>query len=93
MTTTVRITWDAASARRAERQFLARPAGSGTPVAEVVGAMASVRPHAQVLSAAEVSAGADGRADAGGRTDGTLGRPVPDQDVRSARHGTSAPGA
>ncbi|MGR4848380.1 winged helix DNA-binding domain-containing protein [Streptomyces sp. LARHCF252] len=55
MTTTVRITWDAASARRAERQFLARPAGSGTPVAEVVGAMAGA--HAQVLSAAEVSVG------------------------------------
>ncbi|MBB3076042.1 winged helix DNA-binding domain-containing protein [Streptomyces violarus] len=55
MTTTVRITWDAASARRAERQFLARPAGSGTTVAEVVGAMAGA--HAQVLSAAEVSVG------------------------------------
>ena len=55
MTTTVRITWDAASARRVERQFLARPAGSGTPVAEVVGAMAGT--HAQVLSAAEVSVG------------------------------------
>ncbi|GHA08346.1 winged helix DNA-binding domain-containing protein [Streptomyces purpurascens] len=55
MTTTARITWDAASARRAERQFLAGPAGSGTPVAEVVGAMAGA--HAQVLSAAEVSVG------------------------------------
>ncbi|MFC9128921.1 winged helix DNA-binding domain-containing protein [Streptomyces sp. NPDC057099] len=55
MTRTARITWDAASARRAERQFLARPAGSGTPVAEVVGAMAGA--HAQVLSAAEVSVG------------------------------------
>ncbi|MGI5428362.1 winged helix DNA-binding domain-containing protein [Streptomyces sp. CA-179760] len=55
MTTTVRITWDSASARRAERQFLARPAGSGTPVSEVVGAMAGA--HAQVLSAAEVSVG------------------------------------
>ncbi|OUC81836.1 DNA glycosylase AlkZ-like family protein, partial [Streptomyces swartbergensis] len=61
MTTTSRITWDAASARRAERQFLARPAepagtaGSGTPVAEVVGAMRGA--HAQVLSAAEVSVG------------------------------------
>ncbi|GHD10826.1 hypothetical protein GCM10010313_33250 [Streptomyces violarus] len=51
----MRITWDAASARRAERQFLARPAGSGTTVAEVVGAMAGA--HAQVLSAAEVSVG------------------------------------
>ncbi|MGA5359127.1 winged helix DNA-binding domain-containing protein [Streptomyces purpurascens] len=55
MTTTARITWDAASARRAERQFLAGPAGSSTPVAEVVGAMAGA--HAQVLSAAEVSVG------------------------------------
>ncbi|MEU0896250.1 winged helix DNA-binding domain-containing protein [Streptomyces massasporeus] len=60
MTTTVDITWDAASARRAERQFLAGPAGTGTPVAEVVGAMLGA--HAQVLSAAEVSVGmrADG---------------------------------
>ncbi|GGV80185.1 winged helix DNA-binding domain-containing protein [Streptomyces massasporeus] len=60
MTTPVKITWDAASARRAERQFLAGPAGSGTPVAEVVGAMLGA--HAQVLSAAEVSVGmrADG---------------------------------
>ncbi|GAA2399286.1 winged helix DNA-binding domain-containing protein [Streptomyces coeruleofuscus] len=61
------ITWDAASARRAERQFLTGPAGpvapagpagptgSGTPVAEVVGAMMGA--HAQVLSAAEVSVG------------------------------------
>lgn len=45
MTTTVKITWDAASARRAERQFLAGPAGTGTPVAEVVGAMLGA--HAQ----------------------------------------------
>ncbi|MFF8398202.1 winged helix DNA-binding domain-containing protein [Streptomyces sp. NPDC016172] len=60
MTTTVKITWDAASARRAERQFLAGPAGTGTPVAEVVGAMLGA--HAQVLSAAELSVGmrADG---------------------------------
>jgi hypothetical protein len=60
MTTTVKITWDAASARRAERQFLAGPAGTGTPVAEVAGAMLGA--HAQVLSAAEVSVGmrADG---------------------------------
>ncbi|MEW2808031.1 winged helix DNA-binding domain-containing protein [Streptomyces massasporeus] len=60
MTTTVNIRWDAASARRAERQFLAGPAGTGTPVAEVVGAMLGA--HAQVLSAAEVSVGlrADG---------------------------------
>ncbi|MER7402152.1 winged helix DNA-binding domain-containing protein [Streptomyces sp. NPDC000070] len=58
MTTTSRITWDAASARRTERQFLAGPgesAGSRTPVAEVVGAMMGA--HAQVLSAAEVSVG------------------------------------
>ncbi|MFF5977516.1 winged helix DNA-binding domain-containing protein [Streptomyces olindensis] len=57
--TTARITWDAASARRMERQFLARPAGGGTSaaevVAEVVGAMAGA--HAQVPSAAEVSVG------------------------------------
>ncbi|MFI8890861.1 winged helix DNA-binding domain-containing protein [Streptomyces paradoxus] len=60
MTTIVSITWDAASARRAERQFLARPAGTGTPVAEVAGAMLGA--HAQVLSAAELSVGmrADG---------------------------------
>lgn len=38
-----------------ERQFLARPAGRGTPVAEVVGAMLGA--HAQVLSAAEMSVG------------------------------------
>ncbi|MET9576712.1 winged helix DNA-binding domain-containing protein [Streptomyces massasporeus] len=60
MTTTRKITWDAASARRAERQFLAGPARTGTPVAEVVGAVLGA--HAQVLSAAEVSVGmrADG---------------------------------
>ncbi|MET9763839.1 winged helix DNA-binding domain-containing protein [Streptomyces sp. NPDC006372] len=55
MTTTVRITWEAAGARRAGRQFLSGPAGSGTPVAEVVGAMRGA--HAQVPSAAEVSVG------------------------------------
>ncbi|MFF7165047.1 winged helix DNA-binding domain-containing protein [Streptomyces sp. NPDC008086] len=49
------ITWGEASARRMERQFLARPAERGTPVAEVVGAMLGA--HAQVLSAAEVSVG------------------------------------
>ncbi|MFE7275467.1 winged helix DNA-binding domain-containing protein [Streptomyces sp. NPDC057623] len=49
------ITWDEASARRMERQFLARPAERGTPVAEVAGAMLGA--HAQVLSAAEVSVG------------------------------------
>ncbi|MET9523679.1 winged helix DNA-binding domain-containing protein [Streptomyces coeruleorubidus] len=55
MTTTSMIMWDAASARRAERQFLTGPTWSGTPVAEVVGAMMGA--HAQVLSAAEVSVG------------------------------------
>ncbi|MEW2611573.1 winged helix DNA-binding domain-containing protein [Streptomyces sp. NPDC047880] len=55
MTTTLKITWAAASARRAERQFLARPAPAGTPVAEVVDAMLGA--HAQVLSAAELSVG------------------------------------
>ncbi|WP_369248914.1 winged helix DNA-binding domain-containing protein [Streptomyces sp. R41] len=57
---TLRITWDEASARRMERQFLAVPAKAGTPVAEVVGAMLGA--HAQVLSAAELSVGvrADG---------------------------------
>ncbi|MFI5678761.1 winged helix DNA-binding domain-containing protein [Streptomyces cellulosae] len=52
---TVSITWEQASARRLERQFLANPAQGGTAVAEVVGAMLSA--HAQVLSAAEVSVG------------------------------------
>ncbi|MFH9004129.1 winged helix DNA-binding domain-containing protein [Streptomyces afghaniensis] len=55
MTTISKITWDAASARRTQRQLLAGPAGGGTPVAEVVGAMMGA--HAQVLSAAEVSVG------------------------------------
>ncbi|MFH9061834.1 winged helix DNA-binding domain-containing protein [Streptomyces coeruleorubidus] len=58
MTTTSMITWDAASGRRAERQFLTGPAGptgSGAPVAEVVGAIMGA--HAQVLSAAELSVG------------------------------------
>ncbi|MFF1677351.1 winged helix DNA-binding domain-containing protein [Streptomyces sp. NPDC058256] len=57
---TVKITWDEVSARRLERQFLTVPAKTGTPVAEVVGAMLGA--HAQVLSAAEVSVGvrADG---------------------------------
>ncbi|MCF1600117.1 winged helix DNA-binding domain-containing protein [Streptomyces muensis] len=49
------ISWGEASARRMERQFLARPAGRGTRVAEVVAAMLGA--HAQVLSAAEVSVG------------------------------------
>ncbi|MFE7166694.1 winged helix DNA-binding domain-containing protein [Streptomyces sp. NPDC057616] len=52
---TLTITWDEASARRLERQFLATPARSGTPVADVVGAMLGA--HAQVLSAAELSVG------------------------------------
>ncbi|MFJ7332181.1 winged helix DNA-binding domain-containing protein [Streptomyces sp. NPDC101110] len=69
MTTTLKITWDAASARRAERQLLARPAAAGTPVAEVVDAMLGA--HAQVLSAAELSVGM--------RTDG-----VTRADVRAA---------
>ncbi|MDC0773050.1 winged helix DNA-binding domain-containing protein [Streptomyces sp. HD] len=51
----VTVTWDEASARRLERQFLDRPAERGTPVAEVVGAMLGAQ--AQVLSAAEVSVG------------------------------------
>jgi hypothetical protein len=54
---TVRITWNQASARRFERQFLASPVPAGTPTAvtDVVGAMCGA--HAQVLSAAEVSVG------------------------------------
>ncbi|PBC61569.1 hypothetical protein BKI49_23565 [Streptomyces sp. Tue6028] len=57
---TLRITWDEASARRMERQFLAVPAPAGTPLAGVVGAMLGA--HAQILSAAEMSVGvrADG---------------------------------
>ena len=52
---TLRITWEEASARRLERQFLATEAATGTPVAEVVAAMLGA--HAQVLSAAELSVG------------------------------------
>ncbi|MFE6526052.1 winged helix DNA-binding domain-containing protein [Streptomyces sp. NPDC057794] len=77
MTTTVSITWDAAAARRAERQFLAGPAPagadgarSGDVIADVVAAMRGA--HAQVLSAAEISVGT--------RTAGGLTR----ADVRSA---------
>lgn len=57
---TLKITWDEASARRTERQFLTVPARGGTPVADIVAAMLGA--HAQVLSAAEVSVGvrADG---------------------------------
>lgn len=51
----MKITWEQASARRAERQFLTGPAPAGTPVAEVAGAMLGA--HAQVLSAAELSVG------------------------------------
>ncbi|MFE6405864.1 winged helix DNA-binding domain-containing protein [Streptomyces sp. NPDC057837] len=77
MTTTVSITWDAAAARRAERQFLAGPAPaatdgatSGDVIADVVAAMRGA--HAQVLSAAEISVAT--------RTAGGLTR----ADVRSA---------
>ncbi|WP_326578050.1 winged helix DNA-binding domain-containing protein [Streptomyces sp. NBC_00481] len=49
------VTWEQASARRTERQFLGAPAPAGTPVAEVAGAMLGA--HAQVLSAAELSVG------------------------------------
>ncbi|MFJ5261137.1 winged helix DNA-binding domain-containing protein [Streptomyces sp. NPDC088387] len=52
---TVAITWQEASARRLERQFLANPAPEGTGVPRVVSAMLGA--HAQVLSAAEVSIG------------------------------------
>ncbi|MGW1746327.1 winged helix DNA-binding domain-containing protein [Streptomyces sp. NPDC002092] len=52
---TLRISWNEASARRLERQFLANPAEPGTAVADVVDAMLAA--HAQVLSAAEVSVG------------------------------------
>jgi hypothetical protein len=51
-------TWDRASARRLERQYLREPAAAGTPVADVVGAMLGA--HAQVLSAAELSVGVRG---------------------------------
>lgn len=51
-------TWDRASARRLERQYLTEPAAAGTPVADVVGAMLGA--HAQVLSAAELSVGVRG---------------------------------
>ncbi|WP_200304309.1 winged helix DNA-binding domain-containing protein [Streptomyces adelaidensis] len=51
----MRITWEQASARRTERQYLRAPAPPGTPVAEVAGALLGA--HAQVLSAAELSVG------------------------------------
>ncbi|AKZ57872.1 hypothetical protein SAM23877_4827 [Streptomyces ambofaciens ATCC 23877] len=65
MTKTVATTWGAVSARRLERQFLAKSARTGTPVAEVAGAMLGA--HAQVLSAAELSLGL--RADGATRAD------------------------
>ncbi|WP_432117143.1 winged helix DNA-binding domain-containing protein [Streptomyces sp. bgisy032] len=71
--TRTRVTWDAVSARRAERQFLAVPAGAGTSLAEVVGAMRGA--HAQVPSAAELSVGM--------RAPGGVTR----ADVRHALHG------
>ena len=49
------VTWEQASARRTDRQFLRAPAPAGTPVAEV--ACALLGAHAQVLSAAELSLG------------------------------------
>ncbi|CAM5393081.1 hypothetical protein STENM327S_06734 [Streptomyces tendae] len=65
MTKTTGITWAAASARRFERQFLAKYARTGTPVADVAASMLGV--HAQVLSAAELSVGL--RADGVARAD------------------------
>ncbi|MFF8094088.1 winged helix DNA-binding domain-containing protein [Streptomyces sp. NPDC016675] len=60
MTTTVAPPWGAVSARRLERQFLAKSARKGTALADVADAMLGT--HAQVLSAAELSLGlrADG---------------------------------
>ncbi|MFE9772707.1 winged helix DNA-binding domain-containing protein [Streptomyces sp. NPDC005931] len=55
MTTIPKIAWLAASARRAERQFLSAPAPRATAPADVVAAMLGA--HAQVMSAAEVSVG------------------------------------
>ncbi|MFG2318036.1 winged helix DNA-binding domain-containing protein [Streptomyces tendae] len=78
MTETTGITWAEASARRHERQFLAMPARTGTPVADVAAAMLGV--HAQVLSAAELSLGL--------RTDG-----VTRADVREALWPTAPPAA
>ncbi|MCX4883316.1 winged helix DNA-binding domain-containing protein [Streptomyces sp. NBC_00847] len=78
---TLQITWNEASARRLERQFLATSAGGGTPVAEVVGAMLGA--HAQVLSAAEVSVGV--RAEGVTRADvraAVWGAPAPDSLVK-----------
>ncbi|MCM1973640.1 winged helix DNA-binding domain-containing protein [Streptomyces sp. G1] len=52
---TVTISWEAASARRLERQFLANPATGAAAVPTVVASMLGA--HAQVLSAAELSIG------------------------------------
>ncbi|MER6677116.1 winged helix DNA-binding domain-containing protein [Streptomyces sp. NPDC000983] len=52
---TVTISWQEASARRLERQFLANPAPRDIPVPDLVAAMLGA--HAQVLSAAELSVG------------------------------------
>ncbi|MEU1268151.1 winged helix DNA-binding domain-containing protein [Streptomyces sp. NPDC005799] len=52
---TLRISWNEASARRLQRQFLANPAERDTPVPDIVAAMLGA--HAQVLSAAELSVG------------------------------------
>jgi hypothetical protein len=52
---TVTISWQEASARRLERQFLANPASEGASVPGIVSAMLGA--HAQVLSAAELSIG------------------------------------
>ncbi|MFE0812229.1 winged helix DNA-binding domain-containing protein [Streptomyces sp. NPDC058794] len=78
MTKRTVVTWDAASARRLERQFLANSARTGTPVTEAADAMLGV--HAQVLSAAELSVGI--------RVDG-----VTRTDVRTALWPTGSPSA
>ncbi|MFF3344276.1 winged helix DNA-binding domain-containing protein [Streptomyces sp. NPDC002779] len=52
---TVTISWQEASARRLERQFLANPASEGASAPGIVSAMLGA--HAQVLSAAELSIG------------------------------------
>lgn len=52
---TTSITWDQASARRLDRQFLAISAPEDVPAADVVAAMLGA--HAQVMSAAELSVG------------------------------------
>ncbi|MFE2354940.1 winged helix DNA-binding domain-containing protein [Streptomyces parvulus] len=59
MTKSTPITWTAASARRLERQFLAKSAATGAPAAGVAAdvAAAMLGVHAQVLSAAELSIG------------------------------------